>query len=86
MKEEREERLQRTLDIFKDQMERVLDKDYGLIVVFGDGTGGGASTHGDRTNALTALSMCMGRDEDFRDSIKASIRALEHAERYLNNQ
>ena len=86
MKNESEERLQRTLDIFKDQMEGVLDKDYGLMVVFGDGTGCGVFTPGNRLNALAALSMCMGRDKGFRGDIEASIRAIEHAERDLNNQ
>ena len=81
MKDERTERVERTLDIFKDQMERILDKDYGLIVVFGDGTGGCTAVYGDNVNALSALSLSMHQSGDLRNMIESSVRALEHAEK-----
>lgn len=86
MKDERTERVERTLEIFKDQMERVLDKNYGLIVVFGDDTGGGTLVFGNNINALSALSMSMCKSKELRDMIVSSIGVAEHAKRELNNK
>ena len=81
MKDERIERVERTLEIFKDQMERVLDKNYGLIVVFGDDAGGGTLVFGNNINAMSALSMSMCKSEELRDMIVSSINAAEHAKK-----
>lgn len=56
MKDERVERIERTIEIFNDQMERALDKNYGLMIVFGDDTGGGTVVLGNNINTLSALS------------------------------
>ena len=81
MKDERVERIERTLEIFKDQMERVLDKNYGLIIVFGDDTGGCALVIGNDANAMSALSMSMLKSKELRKMIVSSILAAEHAKR-----
>lgn len=79
------ERVERMLEIFTDQMERVLDKNCGLIVVFGDDTGGGTLVFGNNINALSALSMSMCKSEELRDMISSSIDAAEHAKREIVN-
>ena len=84
MKDERIERVERTLEIFKDQMERVLDKNYGLIVVFGDDTGG-TLVFGNNINAMSALSISMCKSKELRDMIVSSIHAAEHAKRDASN-
>ncbi len=81
MKDERVERIERTIKIFNDQMERALDKNYGLMIVFGDGTGGGTVVLGNNINTLSALSMSMVKSEELREMIVSSIHAAEHAKR-----
>ena len=81
MKDERVERIERTIEIFNDQMERVLDKNYGLIIVFGDGTGGGTAVLGNNINAMSALSMSMLKSKELREMIVSSIHAAEHAKK-----
>ena len=81
MKDERMERVERMLEIFTDQMERVLDKNCGLMIVFGDDTGGGTVVLGNNINTLSALSMGMVKSEELREMIVSSIHAAEHAKR-----
>lgn len=81
MKNERVERIERTLEIFKDQMERALDKNYGLMIVFGDDTGGGTFVFGNNINTLSALSMGMLKSKELREMIVSSIHATEHAKK-----
>ena len=81
MKDERVERIERTIEIFNDQMERALDKNYGLIIVFGDGTGGGTAVLGNNINAMSALSMSMLKSKELREMIVSSIHASEHAKK-----
>ena len=81
MKDERVERIERTIKIFNDQMERALDKNYGLMIVFGDDTGGGTVVLGNNINTLSALSMGMVNSEELREMIVSSIHAAEHAKR-----
>lgn len=81
MKDERVERIERTIKIFNDQMERVLDKNYGLMIVFGDDTGGGTVVLGNNINTLSALSMGMLKSKELREMIVSSIHAAEHAKR-----
>ena len=81
MKDERVERIERTIEIFNDQMERALDKNYGLMIVFGDDTGGGTVVLGNNINTLSALSMGMVKSEELREMIVSSIHAAEHAKR-----
>lgn len=81
MKDERVERIERTIKIFNDQMERALDKNYGLMIVFGDDTGGGTVVLGNNINTLSALSMGMVKSEGLREMIVSSIHAAEHAKK-----
>lgn len=81
MKDERVERIERTIEIFNDQMERALDKNYGLIIVFGDGTAGGTAVLGNNINAMSALSMSMLKSKELREMIVSSIHASEHAKK-----
>lgn len=81
MKDERVERIERTIKIFNDQMERVLDKNYGLMIVFGDDTGGGTVVLGNNINTLSALSMGMLKSKELREMIVSSIHAAEHAKK-----
>lgn len=81
MKDERVERIERTIKIFNDQMERALDKNYGLMIVFGDDTGGGMVVLGNNINTLSALSMGMVKSEELREMIVSSIHAAEHAKK-----
>lgn len=81
MKDERVERIERTIKIFNDQMERALDKNYGLMIVFGDDTGGGTVVLGNNINTLSALSMGMVKSKELRDMIVSSIHAAEHAKK-----
>lgn len=81
MKDERVERIERTIKIFNDQMERALDKNYGLMIVFGDDTGGGTAVIGNDVNAMSALSMGMFKSEELRKMIVSSIHAAEHAKK-----
>lgn len=79
MKDERVERIKRTLEIFKDQMERALDKNYGLMIVFGDDTSGGVAIFGNNINTMSALSFSMSKSEELREMIFSSIHAAERA-------
>ena len=81
MKDERVERIERTIKIFNDQMERAWDKNYGLMIVFGDDTGGGTVVLGNNINTLSALSMGMVKSEGLREMIVSSIHAAEHAKK-----
>ena len=81
MKDERVERIERTIKIFNDQMERAVDKNYGLMIVFGDDTGGGTVVLGNNINTLSALSMSMVKSEELREMIVSSIHAAEHAKK-----
>ena len=81
MKDEKVERIERTIEIFKDQMERVLDKNYGLMIVFGDDTGGGTVVLGNNINTMSALSMSMLKSEEVRKMIVSSIHVAERAKR-----
>lgn len=81
MKDERVERIERTIEIFNDQMERALDNNYGLMIVFADDTGGGTVVLGNNINTLSALSMSMLKSEELREMIVSSIDAAEHAKR-----
>lgn len=81
MKDERVERIERTIKIFNDQMERALDKNYGLMIVFGDDTGGGTVVLGNNINTLSALSMGMVKSKELREMIVSSIHAAEHAKK-----
>lgn len=81
MKDERVERIERTIKIFEDQMERVLGKNYGLMIVFGDDTGGGTAVLGNNINTMSALSTSMLKSKDLRDMIVSSIHAAEHAQK-----
>ena len=81
MKDERVERIERTIEIFNDQMERALDNNYGLMIVFADDTGGGTVVLGNNINTLSALSMSMVKSEELREMIVSSIHAAEHAKK-----
>lgn len=81
MKDERVERIERTIEIFNDQMERALDKNYGLMIVFGDDTGGGTVVLGNNINTMSALSMSMLKSKELRKMIVSSIHAAEHAKK-----
>lgn len=81
MKDERVERIERTIKIFNDQMERALDKNYGLMIVFADDTGGGTVVLGNDINTMSALSMSMLKSKKLREMIVSSIHAAEHAKK-----
>lgn len=81
MKDERVERIERTIKIFNDQMERALDKIYGLMIVFGDDTGGGTVVLGNNINTMSALSMGMLKSKELREMIVSSIHAAAHAKK-----
>lgn len=81
MKDERVERIERTIEIFNDQMERALDKNYGLMIVFADDTGGGTVVLGNNINTMSALSMSMLKSKELRKMIVSSIHAAEHAKK-----
>ena len=81
MKDERVERIERTIKIFNDQMERALDKNYGLMIVFADDIGGGTVVLGNNINTMSALSMSMLKSKELREMIVSSIHAAEHAKK-----
>lgn len=81
MKDERVERIERTIEIFNDQMERALDKNYGLMIVFADDTGGGTVVLGNNINTMSALSISMLKSKELRKMIVSSIHAAEHAKK-----
>lgn len=88
-KEEKElkERMERTVDIFQEQVKRALGEDCGIFIVIGSDDNGISlgSTYGKELRAKIAMSMLICKEEKVRKFVKETLAVAERVRRSAND-
>lgn len=81
MKEEKElqERIERTVNIFTEQVKRALGSNCGIFVVIGNGNVCTGALCGNMYNTMVTMSMLICKEENVRKFVKETLDAAEYA-------